>query len=125
MVARFAEKVMSATRTMDTEVDVLNPSLVLIPGMYAEADLTLDRRTGVLTIPIPAVDLGSDEKTGQVAVVTTENRIEIRKVQLGLQTDAKVEVRSGLRDGDMVVTGNRASLRSGQEVRPSTAFRNY
>ena len=65
-VARFAEKVSSATRTMDTEVDVPNPNLVLIPGMYAEANLTLDHRNGVLTVPIPAVDLGSDEASGKL-----------------------------------------------------------
>src|SRR5215470_6430636 len=117
-VARFAERVSSATRTMDTEVDVPNPNLVLIPGMYAEANLTLDRRTNVLTIPVLGVDLSTDETTGQVAVVTQENRIEIRKIQLGMQTESKVEVRSGLSDGDLVVTGNRSNLRSGQEVRP-------
>ncbi|HXJ38875.1 MAG TPA: efflux RND transporter periplasmic adaptor subunit, partial [Bryobacteraceae bacterium] len=43
-VQRFSEKVSTATRTMDTEVDVPNPGLVLIPGMYAEVDLTLDKR---------------------------------------------------------------------------------
>src|SRR5215831_8218687 len=117
-VARFAERVSSATRTMDTEVDVPNPNLVLIPGMYAEANLTLDRRTNVLAIPLLAVDLGTGERSGQVAVVTPENRIEIRKVQLGTQTETKVEVRSGLREGDLVVTSNRSALRSGQEVRP-------
>jgi RND family efflux transporter MFP subunit len=117
-VARFAEKVSSATRTMDTEVDVPNPNLVLIPGMYAQASLTLDHRNRVLTIPIPAVDFGSDEASGQVVVVAADNRIELRKVQLGLQTESKVEVRSGLSEGDVVVTGNRSNLRSGQEVRP-------
>jgi len=117
-VARFAEKVSSTTRTMDTEVDVPNPNLVLIPGMYAQASLTLDNRKNVLTIPIQAVDFGSDETSGQVVVVTTENRIEIRKAQFGLQTETKVEVRSGLSEGDMVVTSNRSNLRSGQEVRP-------
>jgi RND family efflux transporter MFP subunit len=117
-VARFAERVSPTTRTMDTEVDVPNPNLVLIPGMYAEANLTLDRRTNILSIPILAVDLETDETSGQVAVVTSENRIEIRKVQLGAQTETKVEVRSGLREGDLVVTSNRSGLRSGQEVRP-------
>jgi len=116
-VARFAERISPMTRTMDTEVDVPNPNLVLVPGMYAEANLTLDRRTNVLSIPVLAVDLGADETSGQVAVVTPENRIEIRKVQLGAQTEAKVEVRSGLRQGDLVVTSNRSALRSGQEVR--------
>ena len=43
-VARFAGRVQPSTRTMDTEVDVPNPGLFLIPGMYAEVSLTLDRR---------------------------------------------------------------------------------
>ena len=117
-VARFAGRVSPTTRTMDTEVDVPNPNLLLIPGMYAEASLTLDHRTNVLSIPILAVDLSSDETSGQVAAVTPENRIEIRKVQLGTQTETKIEVRSGLREGDLVVTSNRSALRSGQEVHP-------
>ncbi len=116
-VARFAEKVSSSTRTMDTEVDVPNPNLVLTPGMYAEANLTLDHRSDALTIPITAVDLGSDEVSGQVLVVTPDNRIERREVQLGLQTESKVEVRSGLHAGETVVTENRGNLKPGQEVR--------
>ncbi|MBZ5729175.1 MAG: efflux RND transporter periplasmic adaptor subunit, partial [Acidobacteriia bacterium] len=56
-VKRFADKVSLATRTMDTEVDVENPSLVLIPGMYAEVNLTLDRHQAVLTVPVIAVDM--------------------------------------------------------------------
>jgi len=117
-VARFSDKVSSATRTMDTEVDVPNPNLVLIPGMYAEVTLTLDHRNGVVTAPISAVEVGNDENSGQVVVVTPENRVEMRKVQLGLQTETKFEVKSGLRGGELVVTGNRATLKSGQEVRP-------
>jgi len=117
-VARLADRISSATRTMETEVDVPNSNLVLIPGMFAEVNLTLDQRAAVLTIPIPAVDLSSDETSGQVAVVTPDNKIEIRRVQLGLQTESKFEVRSGLREGDMVVTGNRSTLKAGQPVRP-------
>jgi RND family efflux transporter MFP subunit len=117
-IARFSGRVSPATRTMETEVDVANPNLALIPGMYAQATLTLDRRDRVLTVPVPAVDFGSDESSGQVVVVTPENRIEMRKVQLGLQSENKVEVRSGLSENELVVTGNRANLRSGQQVRP-------
>jgi RND family efflux transporter MFP subunit len=117
-VARFSDKVSSATRTMDTEVDVPNPDLILIPGMYAEVTLTLDHRNSVVTAPVSAVEVGNDEASGQVIVVTSENRIDVRKVQLGLQTENKFEVKSGLREGDLIVTGNRATLKSGQEVRP-------
>jgi RND family efflux transporter MFP subunit len=111
-VARFADKVALATRTMDTEVDVPNPSLVLIPGMYAEVNLTLDRRPRVLAVPVTAVD------ADHVTVVTPENRIEVRQVQLGLETADKVEIRSGLKLGEQVVVGSRSGLQAGQEVRP-------
>lgn len=111
-VARFSGKVAMATRTMDTEVDVPNPGLVLIPGMYAEVNLALDRRKGVLAIPVAAVD------SGQVMVVTPDNRVEVRKVELGMETAAKVEVRSGLKEGERVVIGSRAGLQAGEEVRP-------
>ena len=117
-VARFSGKLSLATRTMDTEVDVPNSSLVLIPGMYAEVDLTLDRRNAVLAIPVTAVDMDSSAATGRVMVVTHNNRVEVRTISLGIETASKVEVRSGLNEGDLVVIAGRAGLRSGQEVRP-------
>jgi len=117
-VIRFSDKVNVATRTMDTEVDVRNADLVLIPGMYAEVHLTLDRRNRAITIPVSAVDLGSDTSSAKVVVITPENRVENRQVQLGLETADKVEVKSGLKEGEMVVTGNRSGLQPGQEVRP-------
>lgn len=120
-VARFSQKVSSATRTMDTEVNVPNPDLILIPGMYAEVNLTLDHRAAVLSVPITAVDVTGDGQSGQVAVVTPDNRLELRKVQLGVQTANSIEIRSGLRDGDLVVMGSHASLSAGQRVRPKLA----
>jgi RND family efflux transporter MFP subunit len=123
-VARFDEKVSVATRTMDTEVDVPNPSLLLIPGMYAEVNLTLDRRNKVLAIPVLAVDLDNSDtrpgaaQTGQVLVVTPNNRVEKRKVTLGIESANHVEIRSGLNEGDSVVLSGRATLQPGQEVRP-------
>ena len=116
-VARFADRIQTSTRTMDTEVDVENPSLVLIPGMFAEVDLTLDHRDNVLAIPITAFDSTGDN-AGRVMVVTPDNKIEVRDVVPGLQDTANVEIRSGLKSGDMVITANRASLRAGEEVRP-------
>lgn len=127
-VARFSDKLSLATRTMDTEVDVPNPNLVLIPGMYAEVDLSLARRTGVLAIPVTAVDADNEDAStpnthsaspsGRVMVVTPNNLVELRKIALGLETANRVEVLSGLNEGDLVVIGSRAALQPGQEVRP-------
>lgn len=123
-VARFADKLSLDTRTMDTEVDVPNPNLVLIPGMYAEVNLTLDQRNRVLSVPVMAVDLdannsgGSPSTTGSVMVVTPQNRVEVRKIKIGLETPDRMEVRSGLNEGDTVVLSGRSALQTGQEVRP-------
>jgi RND family efflux transporter MFP subunit len=117
-VARFSEKVQLTTRTMDTEVDVANASLVLIPGMYAEVNLTLDRRSGALAIPVSAVDSDAQPGSGRVMLITPDEKVEVRKVSLGLETANLVEVLSGLREGDLVVIGSRASLQAGQQVKP-------
>ncbi len=123
-VARFADKLSLATRTMDTEVDVPNPNLVLIPGMFAEVDLTLSRHAGVVAVPILAVDRDSGETSqdavasGHVMVVTPGDRVDVRRVSLGIETPQNIEVRSGLNEGDMVVLSGRSSLKPGDEVRP-------
>ncbi len=51
-VARLADKIQPATRTMDTEVDVPNPSLTLIPGMYAEVNLRVEEHRNALAVPL-------------------------------------------------------------------------
>jgi RND family efflux transporter MFP subunit len=127
-VARFSGKLSLATRTMDTEVDVPNPNLVLIPGMYAEVDLTLAERRAVLAVPVMAVDMDSENRSessgrrpaasGLVMVVTPNHRVEIRKVSLGIETANRIEIRSGLNEGDMVVLSGRSALEAGQEVQP-------
>jgi multidrug efflux pump subunit AcrA (membrane-fusion protein) len=50
--------------------------------------------------------------------VTSEGAIEAVPVTLGLQTSTNAEVLSGLKDGDMIVVGNRAGLRPGEKVQP-------
>jgi RND family efflux transporter MFP subunit len=118
-VTRFEDKLSLETRTMNTEVDVQNPSLVLMPGMYAEVDLTLAKRDHVLVAPVNAVQTGGDNQAeGQVAVVTPNHRVEFRKIQLGIETADEVEVRSGLNEGDLIVLGGHSGLQPGQEVQP-------
>jgi len=121
-VIRFANQLSLQTRTMDTEVDVENPDYVLMPGMYAEVNLTLSRHTDVLAVPVTAVDVDGEgdaaTKTGRVMVVTHNNRVEARKIDLGMETASEIEVLSGLNEGDMVVIGSRTGLQPGAEVKP-------
>ncbi len=114
-VARFSDKLSYQTRTMDTEVDVPNPSLVLIPGMYAEATLHLDQKDHAVAVPLQAV--GHDGTQTTVDVVGADGKIEVRHVALGIQTANDAEVLSGLHVGELVVVGDRGGLKPGQTVR--------
>ena len=115
-VARFAGQVDFSTRTMTTEIDVPNPKLELVPGMYAYASLVLKRRTNVVTVPVQALD----RQGSQVAVmrVTPQKILERTSVQLGLETPDRVEVVSGLNLNDQVVLSARSQLREGESVQP-------
>jgi RND family efflux transporter MFP subunit len=125
-VARFADTVQLSTRTMDTEVDVRNDNLILVPGMYAEVNLTLQTSNDAVYVPVSAVDQNSENGDGdspgagkgQVLVVTPGHQIERRSVTVGMETANRIEIRSGLRDGEMVVIGNRSGLQPGMLVDP-------
>ncbi|MBI3470429.1 MAG: efflux RND transporter periplasmic adaptor subunit [Candidatus Solibacter usitatus] len=119
MIARFSGKVNTATRTMETEVDVPNPALVLVPGMYASATLTLEQKANALVVPLQAVS-GHDTEP-KVLVVNGEKKLEERAVKLGVEDADNVEVLSGVGQGDLVVIGNRSQLRPGQTVEPKVA----
>jgi len=115
-VARFSVDVKEDTRTMHTEVDVQNPGRVLIPGMYAEATLTLERNDHAVSVPLQAIIHEADKAT--VYVVDSSNKIESRTVTLGIQTAADAEVISGLKQGELVLVSDRSSLKPGQQVHP-------
>ena len=117
-VKRFSADVSSETRTMHTEVELLNPNHVLMPGLYAEATLTLDRKNDALTLPLQAVNQTNNEVT--VMLVDPNNTLQERKITIGMQTSTDAEVLSGLNEGDRVVVSDRSGLKPGMHVKPQT-----
>ena len=115
-VARFSVDVSGATRTMHTEVDIPNVDGKLIPGTYAEADITLGNNPAALVVPLQAIDRQGDQTS--VMVVDPDNRIQIKQVVLGIQMPDYVAVSSGLAAGQQVVVSDRSGLKVGQTVKP-------
>jgi RND family efflux transporter MFP subunit len=115
-VARFSVDVRADTRTMHTEVDVQNRDRVLIPGMYADADLTLEHKEDIPSVPLQAINHEGEKTT--VFVVNASRQIEERSVSLGLQTASDAEVVSGLTAGEQVVVSDRSGLKPGDKVNP-------
>jgi RND family efflux transporter MFP subunit len=118
-VARFADRLDTDTRTMRVEVDVENRKLELVPGMYADASLALDQASRVVVAPLQAIDHA--DNGARVLAVGRNGMLESRKVTLGLESDERVEVKTGLADGDIVVIGSRAQLKPGTIVTPKLA----
>ena len=115
-VARFSVDVSEDTRTMHTEVDVPNPGHVLIPGLYAEATLTLQRENNALVVPLEAVNQGTNQAS--ILLVDQNDRLQERPITIGLQTANDAEVLSGLNEGDRVVVSDRSALKPGTQVKP-------
>jgi RND family efflux transporter MFP subunit len=114
-ITRTMDKVNEDTRTMTTEVEVPNPKLEIVPGMYATAVLKVQCRPGALAIPIEAVPAG---ETNSIYVVNDQKEIEERSVRLGLETAACWEVIQGLKEGERVMIGRRSVVTPGQKVEP-------
>jgi len=113
-VARFSVDVREDTRTMHTEVDVSNPQRVLVPGLYADAELVFDQAVNVLTVPVQALNREGNETT--VFVVNESGILEDRTVRLGLRTADYAEILSGLKEGSEVVVSDRSALKAGEPV---------
>lgn len=113
-IARYADSVQMATRTMDTEVDVPNPDGTLVPGMYAEVHLHLANHPAALSVPVDAVDgLGTSV---QQAYIVRDGIVHLVTVHVGLQTANRVEILSGLNNGDKVIVGRHTGLSDGERV---------
>jgi RND family efflux transporter MFP subunit len=115
-VTRFSVDVAAETRTMHTEVELANPSHVLMPGLYAEATLTLDRKNSALVLPLQAVNQSNNQAT--IFLVDPENTLQERRITLGIQTATDAEILSGLNEGDRVVVSDRSGLKAGMHVKP-------
>jgi RND family efflux transporter MFP subunit len=116
VVARFADRLDPDTRTMLVEVDVPNQNGELVPGMNADATITLNQAHDVLTVPVEAIDRSGAH--GLVVVVTKDHVVDPRTVTVGLESASRVEVGGPIAAGDLVVIGARDQLKRGAAVTP-------
>ena len=113
-VTRSTDELDMSTRSMQVEVDVPNADGSLTPGMYAQVTLNIKRTGDALVVPIQAVDTSGPQPF--VLVVNAQNRVERRVVQTGGATANRIEVLSGLHEGEQVIVANQASFQPGELV---------
>jgi multidrug efflux pump subunit AcrA (membrane-fusion protein) len=113
-VARTADSIDPATRTLRTEVDVPNPAGKLLPGAYAEVHFDVKVAGNLLSLPVSALLFRPDGT--MVAVVGTDSKIQLKRVAIGRDYGNTVEVLQGLDASDSVVDNPPDSMEQGQQV---------
>lgn len=130
-VIRSTDSLDRSTRTMQVEVDVPNADYKLTPGMYADVTLRVQNDPDALTLPLQAIIRGEDkrgENKTRVLLVDSQNHVEEREIRTGIEGPDRIQVLSGLNEGDRVIAGNLGAYRPGQHVDPkmsAMADKNY
>lgn len=115
-ISRSTGELDPSTRTMQVEIDVRNADGKLSPGMYADVTIKIQRAGDALVVPVQAVDQSGSEP--HVMLVNSANKVEKRLIRIGVATATRVEVLSGLEDGDQVIVANLATFQPGESVQP-------
>ena len=115
-VARSASALDPASRTLLVEVQVANPDDVLLPGMYAQVQLSSVRNDLPLLVPSDALIARGDGT--QVAVVRPDHSVHLQKIVVGRDYGARLEVVSGLHEGETIIANPGDIAREGVQVDP-------
>ena len=115
-VTRTADALDLSTRTLLTEVQVLNRDGALRPGMYLQVKFLFERE--VPTVLIPAAALATRADGPRLAVLDARHRVHYRTVQLGRDFGSETEVLAGIDPGETVVINPGDGLSEGTVVQP-------
>ena len=119
-VTRTANALDPATRTLLTEVQIANPG-GLMPGMYAQVDLSVPRSTPSLLIPGDTLIVRADGT--QVAALDENDTVHFTKIQVGRDYGDRLEVLGGLDEGARLIINPSDAVREGIKVKPVASER--
>jgi RND family efflux transporter MFP subunit len=114
-VARTANSLDPSTRTLLTEVQLVNPG-VLEPGMYADVDLATTRLDRPMTIPANALVMR--DNGSEVAVLGPGNITHFKRIQVERDYGDRLDVTSGLEVGETVIVNPGDTIVEGSKVDP-------
>ena len=113
-ITRNASAIDPASRTLNVEVDVPNPTGKLLPGAYAIVHFKVPAAGSNLTIPSNTLLFRAQ---GMQVGVVRDGRVELLPVRISQDHGSTVEVSSGLSPNDAIVLDPADSLQSGQVVK--------
>ncbi len=105
------------SRLVTVEVELLDAAALGVrPGFLARAELVVDRRAGVLAVPVGSL-ARTPEGAHYVMVINGDNRLERRAVEPGVSRGVWREILAGLAPGERIVASNPLELNEGSAVR--------
>ena len=113
-VARTAEAIDTNTRTLLTEVDVPNKDGRLLPGSFGEVHFAVGSNVNKVTVPVNTMLFRA--QGAQVAVVGSDNKVELRGINIGRDYGTTLEILGGVSPTDRIVVNPPDSLEQGQQV---------
>ena len=113
-VARTANSLDPATRTLLAEIQVPNAAGDFLPGMYADVDLNIPVLDPPISIPADALVVRSDGT--QVAVVRPDHTVHFQKIEIARDYGDHLDLAGGLHAGDQVILHPNDSIREGVKV---------
>ena len=116
-VARTAEAIDPATRTLLTEVDVPNKDGRLLRGSFGEVHFNPKVNADKLTVPVNAMLFR--QEGARLAVVGSDNKVQLRPITIGRDYGATLEIVGGVTADDRIVINPPDSLEEGQTVHVS------
>jgi RND family efflux transporter MFP subunit len=114
VVKELSPAISSATRTFKGVISVNNPEMKLRPGMFAKADIVLDRHEGVIVIPKEVIV--SNQRGKSVFVVDNGTAVE-KRISIGFDNQTQAEVINGLQANDRLVIKGFETLRNRSKVK--------
>jgi RND family efflux transporter MFP subunit len=112
-LVRTSEAINYATRTLTAEVDVHNPTGQLLSGSYAEVHFKVPGQVSTFILP---VDTLLFRKEGLCVAVVKEGKAKLIPVTPGRDFGDSIEVISGLRGDEAVITSPPDSITDGEKV---------
>jgi RND family efflux transporter MFP subunit len=110
-VTRIADALQPGTRTLLTEIDVPNPDNALSPGLYCTVELKIPRKTPSLILPSEAIIFNAKGLS-----VVQDGIARLRNVNVVRDFGTRIEVNSGVKEGDQVILTPPVDLADGQKV---------
>jgi membrane fusion protein (multidrug efflux system) len=112
-VTRFARALDESSKTMLTEIELPNPNGELRPGMYASAQLEVERKHDVLLVPVGAVVV---EKAGTSLFIAADGKAHKTPARIGFNDGVNAEVIEGATAGQQVILPGKQTLADGQAI---------